>query len=426
MADIIIHSAKLDRFQRNFNNNRFYFISLQLDLSGTIDVGRLETAVKQTADAVRILRCYYNGSPESEDSGWVMLTEEPEWVRETRADPTNVTAILENLPAEHSPLHVVVDQKGSLCTLVFSIDHTVTDAHGLWDIVGMISACYRNLGWDPDYSPVPLRESDDRSMRPLLASYSLETCAEICRAEAEKRIPVQQYKKLFVVPQDRRGMPKLFTQKIGPLMLKNMKAFAHLHHATLNDVLLTVYAAALQEYVQKTFNTSMSIVPIRGAADLRKYLPPYLRNEIKNYSVSYWSRVPIPGSGDLVSILHEVTALSERNRMTAPGIGELFAIEEPDSKAAGPYLEPEYYSTPFISNAGVLPKDVVDFGNGVSVKDALSYPNITTGNPFVIVVVTWENTMSLSILTDGAYDTAAHLLKRMGELIGELDTFVNI
>ena len=112
--------------------------------------------------------------------------------------------------------------------------------------------------------------------------------------------------------------------------------------------------------------------------------------------------------------------------MTAPGIGEMFAIEEPDSKAARPYLEPEYYSTPFISNAGVLPKDIVDFGSGVSVKDALSYPNITTGNPFVIVVVTWENTMSLSILTDGAYDTAAHLLKRMGELIGELDTFVNI
>ena len=76
-------------------------------------------------------------------------------------------------------------------------------------------------------------------------------------------------------------MPKLFTHKIEPLMLKNMKAFAHLHHATLNDVLLTVYAAALQEYVQKTFNTSMSIVPIRGAADLRKYLPPIFETRLK-------------------------------------------------------------------------------------------------------------------------------------------------
>jgi len=426
MADIFIPSAKLDRFQRNFNNNRFYFISLQLQLSGYIDLGRLETAIAKVADAVKILRSYYNGSPEAEDSGWVLLKEMPKWVRVTSADPSNVTCILDNLPDEHPPLHVTVDQNGSLCTLVFSIDHTATDAHGLWDIVGMISTCYTNLGWDPDYTPAPIREWKDRSMKPLFDSYSLEKCAEICRAEAEKRIPVQQYQKLFVVPQDKRGMPKLFIQKIPPQMLKNMKAFAHQHHATMNDVLLTVYAAALQEYVQKTFNSSMSIVPIRGAVDLRRYLPPYLRNDIKNYSVSYWSRVPIPESGDIVSILHEVTALSQMNRVNAPGIGELFAIEEPDSNAAKPYLEPEYYSTPFMSNAGVLPKDVVDFGNGISMKDALSYANVTTGNPFIIGVITWENTLSLSIFTDGEYETANHLLKRIGEIISELDTFVNI
>ncbi len=209
-------------------------------------------------------------------------------------------------------------------------------------------------------------------------------------------------------------------------MLKNMKAFTHQHHATMNDVLLTVYTTALQEYVQKMFNTSMSIVPIRGAVDLRKYLPPYLRNEIKNYSVSYWSRLPIPESGDLVSILHEVAALSQMNRMTAPGIGEMFAIEDPDSKAAKPYLEPDYYSTPFMSNAGILPKDVVDFGEGIRLEEVVSYANVTTGNPFIIGVITWKNTMSLSIFTDGEYETANHLLKRMSELIGELGSIVNV
>lgn len=426
MADVFIHSAKLDRFQRNFNNNRFYFISLQLELSGTVDIDRLETAVQRTADAVKILRCYYTGSPAAEDSGWVMLTEDPKWVCVTSADPTNVTAILDNLPAEHSPLHVVADQTGSSCTLVFSIDHTVTDAHGLWDIVGIISTCYRNLVWAPDYYPAPLRDSGDRSMRPLFESYSPDTCAKLCRTEAEKRLPVLPYLKFFSISPENCGVPKLFTQKISPQMLAAMKLFARQHHATVNDVFLTVYAAALQEYVQKTFNDSMSIAPIRGAADLRKYLPPYLRNEIKNYSVSYWSRVPIPESGDLVSILHEVSVLSQRNRSTAPGIGEMFAIEEPDSIAAKPYLEPGYYSTPFISNAGILPKDVVDFGNGISVNDALCYPNITAGNPFVVVAVTWKNTMSLSILTNNEYDTADRLLKRMRELIGDLGRFVNV
>jgi NRPS condensation-like uncharacterized protein len=258
-------------------------------------------------------------------------------------------------------------------------------------------------------------------MDPLLDSYSREACAAMCRAEAAKRIPVQKYQELFIIPQEKREKPILFVEKIHPQTLKYMKDFARQNNATLNDVLLTVYAAALQEYVLDKFQTSMSIVPIRGAVDLRRYLPPYLRNEIKNYSVSYWSRAPIPESGDIVSILREVSALSKMHRTTAPGIGELFAIEEPDSEAAKPYLEPGYYSTPFMSNTGILPKEVADFGNDISVIEAINYANITTGNPFVIVVITWDNTMSFSIFTDGEYDTAQHLLKRMSELLSELN-----
>lgn len=421
MADKFIPSAKLDRFQRKFNDNRFYFISLQLEIDGYIDLDRLEKAVANVAEAVTILKCYYTGSFEEEDSGWVLLTREPQWVKAASSDPASVTAILDNLPTEHSPLHVTADQNGSQCTLVFSIDHTVTDAHGLWDIVGMISTCYVNLAWDPDYTPSPVREWNTRSMNPLLDSYSREACAAMCRAEAAKRIPVQQYQKLFIFPQEKRGKPQLFVEKIQPQTLNSMKEFARRNNATLNDVLITVYAAALQEYVLDKFQTSMSIVPIRGAVDLRRYLPPYLRYEIKNYSVSYWSRAPIPKSGDIVSILREVTALSKMHHTAAPGIGELFAIEEPESEAAKPYLEPEYYSTPFMSNAGILPKDIVDFGSGVSVIDALNYANITTGNPFVIVVLTWNNTMSFSIFTDGEYDTAQHLLKRISELLSDLN-----
>jgi len=421
MADKFIPSAKLDRFQRKFNDNRFYFISLQLEMNGYIDLDRLEKAVAKVAEAVKILKCYYTGSFEEEDSGWVLLTREPQWVKTGSSYPASVTAILDNLPTEHPPLHVTADQNGSHCTLVFSIDHTVTDAHGLWDIVGMISTCYVNLAWDPGYTPIPIKEWGNRSMDPLLDSYSREACAAMCRVEAAKRIPVQQYQKLFIFPQEKRGKPQLFVEKIQPQVLKNMKAFAHRHNATVNDVLLTVYAAALQEYVLDKFQTSMSIVPIRGAVDLRRYLPPYLRNEIKNYSVSYWSRAPIPESGDIVSILHEVTALSKMHRMTAPGIGELFAIEEPESEAAKPYLEQEYYSTPFMSNTGILPKDVVDFGTDVTVTDAVNYANITTGNPFVIVVITWNNTISFSIFTDGEYNTAQHILKRMNELLSDLN-----
>ncbi|HJJ30145.1 MAG TPA: hypothetical protein O0W87_04025 [Methanocorpusculum sp.] len=420
MPDVFIHSSKLDRFQRRFTDNAFYFISLKLLLHGDVDLDRLEKAVTKVADAVKILKSYYNGSPLEEENGWVLLSEERRWVTETSSDPANIASILRALPNDHPPLHVAADKKGPLCTLIFSIDHTLTDAHGLWDVVGMIVACYRILGWDPNYAPAPLEEWNDRSMRSVLVSYSMDMCAELCRAEAAKRIPIQKYQKMFAVPQDKLGVPKLFVQKIQPQVLKNMKAFAHKHHATVNDVLITVYAAALQEYVQKTFDTSMSMVPIRAAVDLRKYLPPYLRTDIKNYSVPYWSPVPIPKSGDIVSILDEVRTLSQMDKKNALGIGVQFAIEEPDSEAARCFLDPEYESSPFMSNGGVLPKDVVDFGNDVVVKDAVMYANISTGNPFVIVVITWENTLSLSIFSDGEHETADQLLKRMSELIGEL------
>ncbi|HJJ43333.1 MAG TPA: hypothetical protein O0X66_02505 [Methanocorpusculum sp.] len=420
MPDVFIHSSKLDRFQRRFTDNTFYFISLKLELHGDIDLDRLERAVAKVADAVKILKSYYNGSPEDDKNGWVLLSEERKWVTETSSDPANIANILRGLPNDHPPLHVVADKKGPLCTLIFSIDHTLTDAHGLWDVVGMIGACYRILGWNPNYTQAPLEEWGDRSMRSLLASYSMDTCAELCRAESAKRIPIQKYQKMFAVSQDNRGVPTLFVQKIQPQVLKNMKTFAHKHHATVNDVLITVYAVALQEYVQKTFDTSMSMVPIRAAVDLRKYLPLYLRTDIKNYSVPYWSPVPIPESGDIISILDEVRTLSQMDKKNALGIGVQFAIEEPDSEYARPLLDPEYESSPFMSNAGVLPKDVVDFGNDVVMKDAVMYGNISTGNPFVIVVITWEDTLSLSIFSDGEHETADQLLKRMSELIGEL------
>ena len=79
---------------------------------------------------------------------------------------------------------------------------------------------------DPDYTPVPVREWNTRSMDPLLDSYSREACAAMCRAEAVKRIPVQQYQELFIIPQEKREKPILFVEKIDPQTLKSMKEFA--------------------------------------------------------------------------------------------------------------------------------------------------------------------------------------------------------
>ena len=77
----------------------------------------------------------------------VLLTREPQWVKAASSDLANVTCLTNILHCMLTDFCRLALENGPQCTLVFSIDHTVTDAHGLWDIVGMISTCYVNLGW---------------------------------------------------------------------------------------------------------------------------------------------------------------------------------------------------------------------------------------------------------------------------------------
>lgn len=417
MTDAYIPSSSIDRNQRMFYDNKYYFFSLRLEIEGNIDIHRLETAVAKVADAIPILRYYYSGT--LEESGWRPLPKNPEWVTCSSAEPAVLHKILKSLPTVHSPMHILLDKNHDSDTLVISMDHTVTDAHGLQEITGMISSTYATLDWDPDLSLLPIPQSGDRSLKPLIQSYSQEVCESLCRAEAEKRLAVMPYQKLFATTPTDRSLPKLFTRQIKPQMFLAMKLFAKQHHATINDVLLTVYAAALKKYADTKFKVSIKQIPIRSAIDLRKYYPPYLRNEIRNYSVPYWTSVAIP-SNDIPLILRGVAASTRKVKASAPGIGALFPIEEPDSAVSMPFQDTDYSFAPFISNVGVLAKDIVDFGDGLSVKDAVVYANITTGNPFIIGVLTWENTLSLSIFTDCNYEIACRLLDHMYTLINDI------
>jgi len=414
MTDTYIPSSIIDRNQRMFYDNKYYFFSLKLEILGTIDIQRLETAVAKVSDAILILRYYYSGT--LEESGWRPLPKNPGWVTLGSAEPAALHKILESLPTEHSPMHIVLDRNQDSDTLVISMDHTVTDAHGLLEISGLISSTYAALGWNPDFSLLPIPQSGDRSLRSLIQSYSQEVCESLCRAEAENRIAVMPYQKLFAAMPTERSSPKLFTSRIKPQMFLAMKVFAKQHHATINDVLLTVYAAALKEYADTKSNVPIKQIPIRSAIDLRKYYPPYLRNEIRNYSVPYWTSVAMP-CNDIPSILRGVAESARKVKANAPGIGALLSIEEPDCAVSMPYQDADYSLAPFISNVGVLAKDIVDFGEGLRVKDVVIYANITTGNPFIIGVLTWENTLSLSIFTDCHYEIAKHLLDRMTRLI---------
>jgi NRPS condensation-like uncharacterized protein len=416
MKDTYIPSSIIDRNQRMFTNNEYYFFSLILKIQGNIDTHRLETAAAKVAEAIPILRYYYSGNLDK--SGWKPLPNNPVWVTCSSAEPAALYTLLKSLPTEHSPIHIVLDKKPDSDTLVISMDHTVTDAHGLLEIAGMISSTYAALGWNPDFSLLPIPQSKDRSLKPLIQSYSHEVCESLCRAEAENRFAVMPYQKLFVTAPTERLSPELFTRQIKPQMFLAMKSFAKQHHATINDVLLTVYAAALKEYAGTKSDVSIRHIPIRSAVDLRKYYPPYLRNEIRNYSVPYWTSVAMPGN-DIPSILRGVAASSRKTKAGAPGIGAMFSIEEPDCPVSRPYQDADYSLAPFISNVGVLAKDIVDFGDGLSVKDVVIYANITTENPFIIGVLTWENTLSLCIFTDCNYDIVKRLLDRMTALIEE-------
>ena len=420
MAEWYVSSSRLDRNQRKFSDNRPYFISLRLVLSSHLEESRLDEAVRRVTRAVPILGCRYAG--DERESGWKRQFPIQEYrIRITDEAPERVPAYLLSLDPEPLPLQVVVCRREDEDVLILSIDHTLTDAHGLFDLVRLIAETYRMLETVPDCTPRFLSCSSDRSHSALFSRLSYDTCRAAAKREAARRDGISAYQKFFSLAAEGTSEQGLCCQEICQDDLVMLKETAHEAGATIHDILLAIYGIVLREYVFQETRERLPVVPLRSSMDLRKYYPPDVQPVLTNCSISYWAPVSFSNTAETyASVLRNVCRKSACTKRYFLGIGTAFGIEEPSFAESEPYQDTEYYLTPFLSNVGVLPEDAVDFGEEIRIRDACIYANFRSGNPWFITALTWNGVLHLTICTDRQHDLAKWILKRFCGVVQEI------
>lgn len=420
MVEWYVSSSRLDRNQRKFSENRPYFISLKLVLSGHLEEKRLNEAVRRVIGAVPVLGCCYAG--DEWESGWIRQVPLPEnRIRLTDEAPERVPAYLQNLEPEPLPLQVVVCRREFDDVLIFSIDHTLTDAHGLFDLVKLIAETYTTLKTVPDFTPCSLPVSSDRSHTALFSQLSYETCRVVAEREAARRDRVSPYQKFFSLSAEATPEKRLYCQEISRNELAVLKETAHEAGATIHDVLLALYGIVLREYVFRETRERLPVVPLRSSMDLRKYFSSGMQPGLTNCSISYWAPVPFSDTAvTYASVLRNVCRESAYTKHYSLGVGTAFGIEEPSFAESEPYQDTGYYLTPFLSNVGILSGEVVDFGEDIRVRDACIYANFRAGNPWFITALTWDDVVHLTIFTDRQHDLAKWILKRFSGMVQEI------
>jgi NRPS condensation-like uncharacterized protein len=143
-------------------------IALVLDLGGVVDEARMRLAVRRMLDAEPVLGCRF-----------VDDLKDPHWVRrddldtapycEVRAVADRDAALQQCLAEPHDPcrdllMRVVLLRSGGRDTMVFRVNHVVTDGRATVDQLVALAALYRRLETEPAYVP-PVNGADRHSFQ---------------------------------------------------------------------------------------------------------------------------------------------------------------------------------------------------------------------------------------------------------------------
>lgn len=404
-------------------------IQFAVRLRGSPDTARLALAAERAAEVLPILSCRFS----AEQRGWVPL-EHPQYLEEVEA-PIEKYYTTSFSAETHQPLRLLYSREENI--LLASIDHGAADAHGFAAAVYLILTLYRLLKKNPDLH-IPQAAVADRTYDRILSAYSNEELRSLTAAELEKAAAGKAAANVFL-PDPSTGREKLFLRVISPDAFWRIHAYAKKHGATINDMLIAADCAVLLDYAEQR-GVTLTTIPIRIAADLRRYLPvtagqklaaagmliapaKYMPDFLQttgammNYSVPVWLPVPVSGGHDFLSLLQDAVRASRAFKTAACGIGAAAWIERRFTGLPDAFSSSELFQAPFVSNAGVIRKEMLNFGDGVEIEEILPFAYFNSGYQFSLGAVTWNNQLTLSTVADAESKTCPEILEKIAAIL---------
>jgi len=276
--------------------------------------------------------------------------------------------------------------------LCISMNHTITDAHGVKSIGSLIARLYRAQVHHSRY--IPVENPHDRSFGRIFSLFSREERELACRQFRDRQEvwnpPVRSLQ---------RGSGSYESITLDTGEFTRIRQAAHNQGFTINDLLLSTFALALGDVAPPLPDTC---IPALTSMDLRRYLPPDAYPSLANLSVAFEVPVSLSEPGFTRSAVH--AEMAKRKGGNA-GIGAAenlcrkfgrgyFAVKHGLSRMERETRDGLLGKNPFIANLGVIPEGILGFG--IPVREAWMLPPVQYPPGFGLAASTCQGRLTLS------------------------------
>lgn len=395
-------------------------IHLVTEIDGHLDREALRAALRDAVTAAPVLRCrylerhdrgYWEELPVSSVDMAFSFSEEPF----APDEGTYALPVIDTFAGPQIRLSLFRDVKEHSDTLVLSIHHAAVDANGLFQTAVLLAECYRERmeGREPDIHPL----WEERGTEGICAGFSDEECAQ---AYANESAFADNWG--FPCHSLSRGTPRWVRLDIPPERFTVLHEYAKERGATLNDLLLAAYFAALLDATGDEGLYGMEL-GLLGTLDLRRYLRCIPPRSICNLSVGYELRLSA-GKGDgLGEILSRVREIMQEKKASHVGLGTVVFYETTCRAGISEGVAPlfaamretyagERRKNPILTNTGVIPSAVASYfrgenGEPVTVRHVWCPAPATYPPGSILLASTFEGHMTLSTSFCSGHDADA-------------------
>jgi len=287
-----------------------------ITFAGQVDAERMSRAMRLTLDIEPILGCRFIEHP------W-----RPYWERRDDLDIVSLCPVVEpkdmeselseflaaSMDPRTDPLVQVKIFRSDKDTLCIKVNHTVADAGGARECIGLLARTYRELSVDSTYCPRPnLRGSRGHGqvLRRVSPLSLIRGCWHFSYPKPWCDFPT--------ISQDFSG--RAFTvRRIGPERFANIQAYCRRHQVSVSVILLTAFYRALLVIFAPPVNVPL---PIAQTVNLRRYLPSGQVGTICNLSGAFFTIVNMQSGATFSDTLTQVSAARKAVNEHKPWLGE--------------------------------------------------------------------------------------------------------
>ncbi len=396
-----------------------------MKLDGRLDFDKLNRAVRLSVEAEPLLKCRFveENPPHWEPLENIGLVNYCFLQEVNDIDAAVQNFIVSQVNLDMDPmLHVRLLRSEQCDVLALKINHTFCDATGVKEYLQLLTDIYNTINKeDGQYIPVPRiggRKDQDR----LFEELGITNIDSIFIPGADVFQPMWSF------PWEPCGsnIPCMSVCKFPDGILDDMKEYARIRGATVNDLILTACYRAMIEMNDPVYGVPMEF-PI--TVDLRRYLPDHKTNAIRNFSGAVGTKLDMILNEPFNETLQRVSNMMKGIKQAFPGLQSAIGLERIERISYQEVLS--YYQAvvetkktqlfcplycgdrclPTLSNVGYVSNSLIKFADS-SVIDAFILPPVVRAPGLLLMASSYNSALTLAA---GYYKSTVN-----GEHIDEL------